>query len=162
MADDFLTPIINEFKTILVANLPGEIDDLDTSLADVPANFMFKAMKMARPQFPMIEIFPTGQSVVDPNYTNATIDFDWRIATIISLGAKDEPTGELNARKYMTAMIKSIEKGTGANTFKLNGVADFAGPIGVDFIGGGISGNILFAVLIMWEVRKKVDPLSGV
>lgn len=162
MADDFLTPIIDEFKTILIANLPGEIDDLDTSLQDVPANFMFKAMMQSRPQFPMIEIFATGQSVIDPNYSQSLLDFDWRIATMINLAAKDEPTGELNARKYMTAVIKSIEKGTGANTMKLNGVADYAGPIGVDFAGGGLTGNILFAVLIMWEVRKIEEPLSGI
>lgn len=163
MADDFLTPIIDEIVTILQANLPGEIDDLDAVLKDIPDNFMHKAFMQTRLQFPSMEIFPSGQSTFDPNYTNGTINFDWRIATIINIAAKDEKTGELNMRKYMTAVIKSIEKGTVANNeMKLNGVARFAGPIGVDFVNGGVSGNILFSVIIIWQIVKSQDTLAGV
>lgn len=163
MADDFLTPIIDEIVTILQANLPGEIDDLDTALKDIPNNFMHKAFMQTRLQFPSMEIFPSGQSTFDPNFTNGTIDFDWRIATVINLVAKDEKTGELNMRKYMTAVIKSIEKGTVANNeMRLNGKARFAGPIGIDFINGGVSGNILFSVIIIWQVVKSEDTLAGV
>lgn len=163
MADDFLTPIIDEIVTILQANLPGEIDDLDAALADIPNNFMHKAFMQTRLQFPSMEIFASGQSTFDPNYTNGTIDFDWRIATVINIAAKDEKTGELNMRKYMTAVIKSIEKGTVANNdMNLNGVARFAGPIGADFVNGGVSGNILFSIIIIWQVRKSEDTLAGV
>ena len=43
MADDWLSPIIDQMVTILQANLPTEIDDLDTSLEDIPNQFMHKA-----------------------------------------------------------------------------------------------------------------------
>lgn len=163
MADDFLTPIIDEIVTILQANLPGEIDDLDATLEDIPNQFMNKAFMQTRLQFPMIDIFPSGQSTFDPNYTNGTIDFDWRIATVIYLSAKDEEAGELDGRKYMTAVIKSIEKGTVANNeMKLNGKARFAGPIGADFVFGGVPGNILFSVIIIWQIVKSEDTLAGV
>ena len=161
MADDFLSPIIDVMKTILVANLPGEIDDLDTSLEDIPSAFMHKSMQMTHVQFPSMEIFPSAQSALDPHYTYGTIDFDWRIATIVNLQANDENEGELNMRKYMTAVIKSLEKGTvSGNEMKLDGKARFAGPILVDFAGAGERGNLLFAVLIMWEVRKSEDTLA--
>jgi len=39
----YLTPIIDEFITILQANLPGEIDALDAALEDVPNQFMHPA-----------------------------------------------------------------------------------------------------------------------
>lgn len=163
MADDFLTPIIDEIVTILQANLPGEIDDLDAALEDIPNEFMHKAFMQALLQSPSMEIFASGQSTFNPNYTNGTIDFDWRVATVINLTAKDEETGELDARKYMTAVIKSIEKGTVAdNEMKLNGVARYAGPIGVDFVNGGIAGNILFSVIIIWQIVKSEDTLAGV
>ena len=163
MADDFLTPIIDEIVTILQANLPGEIDDLDTNLEDVPNEFMHKAFMQTRLQFPSIDIFASGQSTFDPNFTNGTIDFDWRVATVIYLTAKDEETGELDARKYMTAVIKSIEKGTVANNeMRLNGKARFAGPIGADFVFGGVAGNILFSIIIIWQIVKSEDTLAGV
>ncbi len=161
MADDFLSPIIDVMKTILVANLPGEIDDLDTSLEDIPAAFMHKSMQMAHVQFPSMEIFPSGPSILDPNYSQGIIGFDWRIATMINLQANDEDEGELNMRKYMTAVIKSLEKGTVTNNeMKLDGKARFAGPIAVDFAGGGERGNILFSVMIVWEVGKSEDTLA--
>jgi len=163
VADDFLTPIIDEIVTILQANLPGEIDDLDAALEDVPNQFMHKAFMQTRLQFPSMDIFASGQSILNPNYTTGTIDFDWRIATVIYLSAKDEEAGELDGRKYMTAIIKSIEKGTVANNeMRLNGKARFAGPIGVDFVDGGVTGNILFSVIIIWQVVKSEDTLAGV
>ena len=163
MADDFLTPIIDEMVTILQANLPGEIDDLDTTLEDIPNEFMHKAFMQTRLQFPSMDIFPSGQSTFDPNFTHGTIDFDWRVATVIYLTAKDEETGELDSRKYMTAVIKSIEKGTVANNeMRLNGKARFAGPIGADFVFGGVAGNILFSVIIIWQVVKSEDTLAGI
>lgn len=161
MAEDFLTPIIDQMVTILQANLPGEIDDLDTALEDIPNSFMHKSMQMAHVQFPTMEIFPSGPSTLDPNYSHGTIDFDWRIATIINCQANDEDEGELNLRKYMTAVIKSLEKGTIANNeMKLDGMARYAGPIAVDFGSIGERGNILFSVLIVWEVRKSEDTLA--
>jgi len=162
VADDFLTPIIDEIVTILQANLPGEIDDLDTALEDVPNEFMHKAMMQFQLQYPSIEVYPE-QSTSDPNFTHGTIDFDWRIVTTINLTAKDEETGELDGRKYMTAVIKSIEKGTVANNeMRLNGVARFAGPIGINFVNGGIRGNILFSIFIIWQIVKSEDTLAGV
>lgn len=161
MADAWLTPIITEFKTILTANLPGEIDDIDTSLEDVPTQFMHKAMMQFNLQFPSIEIYPSGQSELDPNYTQCDIDFDWRIATVINLNANNEEEGEANMQTYFTAVVKSICKSVTANTeFRLNGVARQVGPIAVDFVFGGVSGNILFSVVIMWSVIKSENPLA--
>lgn len=163
MADDFLTPIIDVIVTILQANLPGEIDDLDTALEDIPNQFMHKAFMQTRLQFPSMDIFPSGQSILNPHFTHGTIDFDWRIATIIYLSAKDEEAGELDGRKYMTAVIKSIEKGTVANNeMRLDGKARFVGPIGVDFVDGGEARNILFSIIIIWQVIKSEDTLAGV
>jgi len=89
MADAWLTPIITEFKTILTANLPAEIDDIDAELEDIPTQFMHKAMMQFNLQYPSIEIFPFGQSELNPHYNNCDIDFDWRIATVINLNAND-------------------------------------------------------------------------
>lgn len=161
MADAWLTPIITEFKTILTANLSGEIDDIDTDLEDIPTQFMHKAMMQFNLQYPSIEIFPSGQSELNPHYNNCDIDFDWRIATVINLNANDDEEGEANMQTYMTAVIKSIIKTTtAADPFRLNGVARQVGPIAVDFVFGGVSGNILFSVVIMWSVIKSEDPTA--
>ena len=160
MADDWLSPIIDQMVTILQANLSTEIDDLDTSLEDIPNQFMHKAAMQYNLQYPSIEIFPSGQSGIDPNYTNGTIDFDWRIVTIINLTAKDEEAGELDMRKYMTAVIKTLEKGTGSNDMTIDGKARFAGPIGVDFVSGGDPGNIVFSIIIIWQIVLSQDSLA--
>ena len=158
----YLTPIIDEIVTILQANLPGEIDDLDTDLDDVPNQFMHKAMMQFQLQYPAIEVF-AEESVLNPNYTHGTIDIDWRIVTAISFSAKDEETGMSEMSTYMTAIIKSIEKGTTANNeMKLNGVVRYAGPIAVNFVNGGVSGNILFSLFIIWQMVKSEDTLAGV
>ncbi len=158
---DFLSPIIDQMVTILQANLPGEIDALDTSLEDIPNSFMFKSMQMTHVQFPSIEIFQSGQSTANPHYSHGKVDFDWRIATVVNMQANDEDEGEFNQRKYMTAIIKSIEKGTVTNNeMKLDGVARFAGPIGIDFVGLGGQDNMLFTLVIIWEVRNPEDVLA--
>lgn len=159
MPDAWLTPIITEFKTILTANLPGEIDDIDTSLEDIPTQFMHKADMRFNLQSPSLEIFPSGESILNPHYNNCEIEFNWRIVTIVNINANNEEEGEANMQTYMTAVIKSIVKTTtSGEPFILNGVARQVGPIAVDFVFGGVPGNILFSVGIMWEVIKIEDP----
>ena len=46
------------------------------------------------------------------------------------------------------------------NEMKLDGKARFAGPVAVDFINGGTSANLLFSLIIIWEVRKSEDTLA--
>ena len=106
----YLTPILDEFVTILQANLPGEIDDLDTALEDVQNQFMHPAKMQFNLQYPSIEVYAIGQSELNPHFTNCDIEFDWRIVTIINLNANNEEEGEENMSTYMTAVIKSICK----------------------------------------------------
>ena len=53
----FLTPIIDEMVTILQANLPGEIDAIDTNLDDIPNEFFHKAWMQHKLQFPAMRFF---------------------------------------------------------------------------------------------------------
>ena len=158
---DYINDILDEYETILNANLSTEITAIDASLEAIHNNFMFKSRRAFKLQYPMLEIFPFGEAAIDPHLQQGLLDFNWRIVTIISIQANDEGAAQIAMGKYLTAVIKTVEKGTVANNeFKLNGVVDSCAPIGIGFVAEGERATLLMAGIVIWEVLKKEDPLT--
>ena len=158
---DYLSVILDEFETILNANLTTELTAIDSNLEAISTNFTFKSRKAFKLKYPMLEIFPFGDATVDPHAHQGLLDIDWKIVTVLSLSANDEGKAQAAMGKYLTGIIKAVEKGTIANNeFQLNGVVDSCNPIGIGFVAEGEPATLLMAGVVIWEVLQKVDPLS--
>ncbi len=158
---DYINDILDEYETILNANLATELAVIDANLEAISNNFMFKSRRAFKLKYPMLEVFPFGEATIDPHLQQGLLDFNWRIVTVISISANDEGKAQLQMGQHLTAVIKTIEKGTVANNeFKLNGVVDSCAPIGIGFVAEGERATLLMAGIVIWEVLKKEDPLT--
>lgn len=161
---DFLTPILEEFQTILQANLNTEIDNIDNTLTDVKnAAIVIEDFDLSFPEFPWLQVFPRpGENQIDSDQQNLNIVFNFDVITALTIAGKDSTELTKNLSKYMSAMLISIIKGTGSDRYSLNGVVNLVRPIGwghEDFINQETSETVKGG-FIVWRTVKDTDPLS--
>ncbi len=160
---DYINDILDEFETILNANLTTELTAIDSTLEAISTNFTFKSRKAFKLKYPMLEIFPFGEATVDAHVQQGLLDINWKIVTVLSLSANDEGKAQAAMGKYLTGIIKAVEKGTVANNeFQLNAVSgvNSCAPIGIGFVAEGERATLLMAGIVIWEVLQKKDPLT--
>lgn len=156
---DFLSPIINAWVSLLKANLPTEIDAIDSALEDVPnANYFKARLNNLSGLFPSIEIFTFGDSDIDADFTNDSVEFLWRIATLINIMGEDEEDLQSKLNKYTTAIMKASAKSDIGQDWTIDNTVDLASPTSIGF--AEEEESITATGLILWAVRREEDFTS--
>jgi hypothetical protein len=158
---DYLSPIIDEFETILKVNLNTKIQAIDASVKTVLDSCYSKSSKMFPKKFPFVSIFSMGDAPVENVHSGGTIEIDWPIFVTVDVLTKSEEELHRLLGIYNSAVIESVVQGTDGQPWALNAVVERmrltrASMTGVE----GENGTFVGGCFTQWECLMTHDPTT--
>jgi len=153
-----LQPILQQMQTYFVNNLNAEIDLLDATMPDIDTDMIFVfAFNDMPPSFPIIDIYPFGDSIVQSEETNVITTVPWQVATRVAVIGDTEFDASQILDNYLTAMSKTIIK----QGWGLGGQADIIRLLSWSYTADGADDTTFYKEgLLLWEVEKEYDLSS--
>ena len=148
-------PILQQIQTDLVNNLNAEVDLLDATMPDIDTDLILVfAFNDIPPDYPIIDIYPFGDSVVQSEETNVITIIPWQIATRVAVIGDTEAEASEILDNYLTAMSKTIIK----QGWGLSGEADIIRLLSWRYTDEFADDTTIYKEgLLLWEVEKEYD-----
>lgn len=148
-------PILQQIQTDLVNNLNAEVDLLDATMPDIDTDLIFIFAFNDMPSgFPVVDIYPFGDAVVQSEETNVITTIPWQIATRVAVIGDTEAEASEILDNYLTAMSKTIIK----QGWGLSGEADIIRLLSWSYTADSADDTTIYKEgLLLWEVEKEYD-----